>query len=26
MKAIRLEKQGGLEVLKLLDIAPIEAP
>ena len=23
MKAIRLEKQGGPEVLKLLDIAPI---
>jgi hypothetical protein len=26
MKAIRVEKQGGPEVLKLLDIAPIEAP
>ena len=26
MKSIRVEKQGGPEVLKLLDIAPIEAP
>ena len=26
MKAIRVEKQGGPEVLKLVDIAPIEAP
>ena len=26
MKAIRVEKQGGPEVLRLLDIAPIEAP
>ena len=26
MKAIRVEKQGGPEVLKLLDVAPIEAP
>jgi NADPH2:quinone reductase len=26
MKAIRVEKQGGPEVLKLLDIAPIETP
>ena len=26
MRAIRVEKQGGPEVLKLLDIAPIGAP
>ena len=26
MKAIRVEKQGGPEVLKLLDVAPLEAP
>ena len=26
MKAIRVEKQGGPEVLKFVDIAPIEAP
>src|ERR1700730_16015672 len=26
MKAIRVEKHGGPEVLKLVDIAPIEAP
>jgi len=26
MKAVRVEKQGGPEVLKLVDIAPIEAP
>jgi len=26
MKAIRVEKQGGPEVLKLLDIPPIETP
>jgi NADPH:quinone reductase len=26
MKAIRVEKQGGPEVLKLLEVAPIEAP
>ena len=26
MKAIRVEKQGGPEVLKLVEVAPIEAP
>ena len=26
MKAIRVEEHGGPEVLKLLDVAPIEAP
>jgi NADPH:quinone reductase len=26
MKAIRVEKHGGPEVLKLLDVAPLEAP
>ncbi len=26
MKAIRVEKQGGPEVLELLDVAPLEAP
>ena len=26
MKAVRVEKQGGPEVLKLLDVAPLEAP
>jgi NADPH2:quinone reductase len=26
MKSIRVEKQGGPEVLKLLDVAPIETP
>ena len=26
MKAIRVEKQGEPEVLKLLDVAPLEAP
>jgi NADPH2:quinone reductase len=26
MKAIRVEKQGGPEVLKLLDVAPLDAP
>jgi NADPH2:quinone reductase len=26
MKAIRVEKQGGAEVLKLLDVEPLEAP
>jgi len=26
MKAVRVEKQGGPEVLKLLDVAPFEAP
>jgi NADPH:quinone reductase len=26
MKAVRVEKQGGPEVLKLLDVAPLEGP
>ena len=26
MKAIRVEKQGGPEVLELLEVAPLEAP
>ena len=26
MKAIRVEKQGGPEALKLVEVAPIEAP
>ena len=26
MKAIRVEKQGGPEVLKLVEVAPVEAP
>ena len=26
MKAVRVEKQGGPEVLKLLDVAPLGAP
>jgi hypothetical protein len=26
MKAIRVEKQGGPEVLKLVEIAPVDAP
>jgi hypothetical protein len=26
MKTVRVEKQGGPEVLKLLDVAPLEAP
>jgi NADPH:quinone reductase-like Zn-dependent oxidoreductase len=26
MKAIRVEKQGGPDVLKFVEVAPIEAP
>ena len=26
MKAVRVEKQGGPQVLKLLDVPPVEAP